>query len=436
MKTKEILKKLQDMSASIMCESDRYSKKDALREFRNMPEVRRVLQLMYDPFTRFNISSSKIEKALAENTLSMIRTPMDIVTLLEDLALGAILRGDEASRVCVQFCLQYPEYNEIFFRIIDKDLSCGIGAKTINEVFPGLIPEFKERVPLAKPYKDNLCNFADERWYASRKMDGVRCLAFLNEDHSVKFLSRNGNELYTLGKLRKDIQKFWGGPWGVILDGELCVVDEDGLESFSGVTSMFRRKDYTIDKPVFKVFDMYCISRFEGDEEYMSSMEPFQYTYDLLQVCTEKLERIQLLPQTLIEDTGHFGELCAHIPPEWEGLILRKDDVTQFRRSANLLKVKKFMDDEYEVIGVEKGRKVIDGRERDTCASLLIKHKDYVVKVGSGLSDKDRLKWYKDPSQIIGKTITVKYFAESRNKSGEISLRFPTLKHVWEGEKE
>ena len=36
-----------------------------------------------------------------------------------------------------------------------------------------------------------------------------------------------------------------------------------------------------------------------------------------------------------------------------------------------------------------------------------------------------------NPNAIIGKTITVQYFEESKNQQGELSLRFPTVKHVF-----
>ena len=40
---------------------------------------------------------------------------------------------------------------------------------------------------------------------------------------------------------------------------------------------------------------------------------------------------------------------------------------------------------------------------------------------------------YKEhPEELIGKTITVQYFEETTDKSGNISLRFPTCKMVYE----
>ena len=63
-------------------------------------------------------------------------------------------------------------------------------------------------------------------------------------------------------------------------------------------------------------------------------------------------------------------------------------------------------------------------------SQVWIEHKGHKVKVGSGFSQEQRLQ-YVDGS-IVGKTITVQYFEETNNDKGGISLRFPTVKHIYE----
>ena len=65
-------------------------------------------------------------------------------------------------------------------------------------------------------------------------------------------------------------------------------------------------------------------------------------------------------------------------------------------------------------------------------AQVFIEHKGHRVAVGSGWSQEQRIKYHKNPKDIIGKTITVQYFEETKNQEGGISLRFPTVKHVYE----
>ena len=55
-----------------------------------------------------------------------------------------------------------------------------------------------------------------------------------------------------------------------------------------------------------------------------------------------------------------------------------------------------------------------------------------VVTWQSAGNQEQRIQYEANPNLIIGKTITVQYFEESKNQQGELSLRFPTVKHVYE----
>jgi DNA ligase-1 len=105
-----------------------------------------------------------------------------------------------------------------------------------------------------------------------------------------------------------------------------------------------------------------------------------------------------------------------------------------------MLKVKKFIDAEYKVVDAVMGpiRFIDNGKEveEEMLSAVTIKHKGYDVSVGSGFSMDFRRAAYKDPSLIVGKTVTVCYFEETTNKQGTISLRFPTVKTIYDGERD
>ena len=88
----------------------------------------------------------------------------------------------------------------------------------------------------------------------------------------------------------------------------------------------------------------------------------------------------------------------------------------------------------WESIDFEDHRVIRDGKEVviPMMAQAYISHKGYEVAVGSGWNQEQRIKYEANPNLIIGKTITVQYFEESKNQQGELSLRFPTVKHVYE----
>jgi DNA ligase-1 len=118
----------------------------------------------------------------------------------------------------------------------------------------------------------------------------------------------------------------------------------------------------------------------------------------------------------------------------WEGLILRRDVPYEGKRTNNMLKFKDMMDQEYEVLDIEVGpfRIVEDNKEVtvEILSAVKIKHKGYDVSVGSGFTIEQRKMFYEDPSKIVGHKITVQYFEESKDKSGNLSLRFPVFKAI------
>ena len=116
--------------------------------------------------------------------------------------------------------------------------------------------------------------------------------------------------------------------------------------------------------------------------------------------------------------------------------MLRKNTFYEAKRTKNLLKVKKFLDAEYIVENVEFNthRFIREGKEVSLPAlsNVWIRHEGYEVAVGSGWTQEQRLYYNEHPEELLGKTITVKYFEETINKDGKKSLRFPVVKCIYD----
>jgi len=144
---------------------------------------------------------------------------------------------------------------------------------------------------------------------------------------------------------------------------------------------------------------------------------------------------LSVLEQQQIKVDDDFNEWSSKAAKNsWEGLIIRADAPYKGKRSKDLLKYKSFYDDEYTVVDVEFGpfRYVKNGAEcEETMLScVMINHKGYTVRVGSGFSIEQRQDFYKNPNKILGKITTIQYFNESENQDGGKSLRFPTFKFL------
>ena len=382
-----------------------------------IPFVHKVLEYTYNPFKQFHVTS----KTCIKNSHLKERHGLDLFEVLDKL-INREVTGHDAIK------LVNGLEDKSIYKIIDKNLDIRAGDKVINKAIPNLIPTFS--VTLAKEY-DGKCDWQNDNWYASRKLDGVRCLAVVNYEGECTLYSRMGKELTTLNKVKEAIEAT--GIINTVFDGEICLIDENGNEDFQGVMKQLRRKDHQIENPAYMIFDMIHKPNFDAQKggpilsERLSSLRSF------LTGRFIKGDILRYTDQFLITDNRHFdkwGQISTD--NNWEGFMLRKDVSYEGKRTKNLLKVKKFYDAEYEVIDfdIDDHEVVRDGKSETIkmLAQVWIEHKGHRVKVGSGWSQEQRLQ-YMDGS-IVGKIITVQYFEETKNDKGGISLRFPTVKVV------
>ena len=389
--------------------------------------IHKVLEATYNPYKQYYVTSKTCKKNSDKCYYdSGDLFPFELLDQLSDRK----FTGHEAIALVNGF-VENTAYGELLYRIIDKNLDIRAGDKVINKAVPGLIPTFS--VALAQEYKGK-CDWNDS-WYASRKLDGVRCLAVTDFEGKCTLYSRMGKELTTLNKVKDAIEAT--NIINTVFDGEICLVDEDGNEDFQGVMKQLRRKDHQIENPVFMIFDMIHKPDFENQKSKEILSERLAKLRGWLNgrnIVNSTLRYCQQYEITGDEHFDKWGQMASD--NKWEGFMVRKDVAYEGKRSKNLQKVKKFYDAEYEVLGfdIDNHEVVRDGKSvsMTMLSQVWIEHKGYLVKVGSGFTQEQRLE-YMDGS-IVGKTITVQYFEETNNQEGGISLRFPTVKII-HGEK-
>ena len=388
------------------------------------PFIHKVLEYTYNPFKQYYVTSKTCEKNNDLVDYNFMNS--DIFELLDSLS-NREFTGHSAIAVIHGFISQHKEYKDLIYNIIDKDLKIRAGDKVINKAVPNLIPTFS--VALAKEY-DGKCDW-DDRWYASRKLDGVRCLAVVNFEGECTLYSRMGKELTTLNRIKESIENT--GIINTVFDGEICLMDENGNEDFQGVMKELRRKDHQIENPIFMIFDMIHKPEFDnqkGDTPLTERLRTLRAWLSGRFIDTTVLRYTEQFQITGDEHFEQWNKMASE--KDWEGFMLRKNVGYEGKRTKNLLKVKKFFDAEYKVIDfdIDDHEVVVNGRSETVpmLSQVWIEHKGHKVKVGSGWTHEQRLQ-YIDGS-IVGKVITVQYFEETKNDKGGISLRFPTVKHV------
>lgn len=411
-----------------------------LLDFDGPRMLRKALVFTYSPYITFGVTGESIRKWMDKDIGSgdLFGIEMSLWDLLESLAVRE-LTGHDALRTIANTIRSLSEdLKETFYNIIDKNLKIRMDAKSINKVLPDLIPIFE--VSLCNVYEErkSKVDFLKEDWFSSRKMDGVRCVVRIDEHGHAQAFSRQGKEFKTLDNLLRELEQYVELR-GMVLDGECCIVDENGDEDFKSIMKEITRKDHTIKHPMYQVFDMMTCEEFDKrstdrwfSDRYLKLTDFFN-TYPELSHC-------KITGQTLINSQEHFEKLYKFaLDKGWEGLVIRKNDKTICKRSDSMLKVKAFRDAEYIVEGIDVGpfRVIKDGLEveEDVMTRAFITHKNNKVSVGSGWSLEQRRYYKEHPEELIGKTITVQYFEETTDKDGNLSLRFPVCKCVYENER-
>jgi len=427
-----MLDRLQEFVERSNSTNSNTDKLDVLRDYSTDQEVLGALRYTYSPFKQYHVTSKNLKKR--SDLVSPIGNQYGSIFTLLDTLNDRIITGHDAIAAVNRFILENRQYEELIYNIIDRNLKTRSTASMINKVVPGLIPGFD--VALAATYDEKTKKKVDldtDDWYLSRKLDGVRCLAFFDNFGTVTFKSRSGKPFDTLGKVAKELEEL--KLYNVVMDGEICIVDENGDEDFQSIIKEIKRKDHTIKNPLFQIFDMISLEDFENK----TSREKLSERLDNLEMVFHHFDPkyTKVLEQDLLTSWDMFeSKMDLAVQSGWEGLMLRKDEKYKGKRSTDILKVKKFYDEEYIVVDVENSpnRVIVDGVEVEEMMlkNVIIEHKGNRVQVGSGFTIDERRNYFENPNKILGKTITVQYFEETTNQNGTHSLRFPVIKAVYQ----
>jgi len=421
------LKQLQKYVDRMRGTTSTKEKEKILAHYEDSNDVRNLVWWVLNPYKTFGITSQQVRKASykVDPTYNPVN---DIETLLRMLS-ERKWTGHFAVAEILGFIEANKEHEALIYQIIDKDIETRANATLVNKIWgKGFVPKFE--VALAKKYDDYSDKiFAMEYdWYQSRKLDGLRCVIVISLEGNARFYSRTGKEFFTLGVLADRIRncKYL---YGSVLDGEVCIMNGD-LEDFKAIHSEYNKKDHTIVNPKYFIFDCLTPEEFENGESdtyLMDRLAPL--TYAVMPENLEILKQHMVTSQEDVDCALIAGNALGH-----EGLILRKNCEYKGKRSADVLKVKSFMDAEFVVKGIQTGfmRFIEDSRdvERETMTKAIINYKGNEVGVGSGWSKEERETFFNHPHSLIGREITVKYKQESFDSDGNVSLQFPTVKTI------
>lgn len=409
----------------IQASNSRLHKQTVLKKYADDSIVMKYLQIAFDPYKVFGISTKKLAKIVPGSGVREVETVLDLFDYLEKHNTGT----DRDISICQEVLSHVNTWDReagaILEQLICKDLSIGCDAKTINKEMPGLIPTFD--VMLANKYFDKPGYMEGKTFAITTKIDGGRIIA-LKENGQVSFFTRAGQKYEGLVDLESEMLRLM--PDNTCLDGEITLLTNpkalSSKDQYKETMKIVRTKDPEKHGIKMLVFDWMPAEDFKRQQCDM----PYKYRRVVVNNLFDELDLryFELLPLLYVgEDTSKITEILEEEVANGEEGIMINDynALYEFKRTNNLLKVKKMQTMDLEVIGFEEG----EGRLAGTLGAALVRYKNgNVVKVGSGFSDDMRKTVWSLRESYIGKIMEIQYFEETTNADGGESLRFPIFK--------
>lgn len=410
-------------------ESSTNNKISILKQNKDNTTLQKTLKYTYDDNLQYGFSENKLRKLLddfTETTCTSIYK--DGFEMLDELSKSNI-NDKLREKVLFFISLKDKVEQELWISILTKDLKCNISTKTINKAIPKLIPEFN----IQQAYPINKYPFKKKEWFTlEEKLNGINC-SYVNG----VMLSRQGKELSNLSHLTKELEQLSFKNY--YFNGELVRHNEGELtngENFRETTSIVNSDAEDKTNIDLIVFDLLPIEEFYEGQSKLKYKDRLQLLRQLEQEAKDKGLTHLYIPKVYYEGDDNtvidkYLEIATN--EDKEGLMCIKNGVWKNKRHSNILKVKKFMSADVEIIGYEEGTNKYEGM----LGSFIVDYKDNRVNVGSGYDDNQRKEFWKHKEEYIGRILEVKFKEESKDKkTGLISLQFPIFICIRETGKE
>lgn len=366
-----------------------------------------LIKFLLNDFKVTYLSKSKINKDVAdkvghENIFSF----SDYLDFLNSLVNGT----DYSIKTVNYYAVASTGDSQFIKDIATKSIRLGIKAKTYNKVAKELgtelIPEFN--IQLGTSIDNLKDNYVFKDMYVTEKLDGVRCIAVI-KNRDVTLFARSGRVIEGLTDIESVLRANFNN---VTLDGELLYNDQMNLaeDTFRKTMEIIGSKGNKKDI-IYNVFDVINDKKYKYRRSMLETLIPetdFTHKIPLL-YHGDDIDKVFKIRDEMIEDGS-------------EGVMINIGNAFyQKKRTKDLIKLKQVNDSDGLVKAIYEG----EGKYKNKLGAIDITYKDSIVRIGSGFTDEERVKYWNNPELLIGKVGTYKFTTVSHNeKDDTINLRF------------
>lgn len=250
--------------------------------------------------------------------------------------------------------------------------------------------------------------------FVQPKLDGCRCIIYLDQNNQIKYQSRTGSFFESLHHLNIELMNLFKLNSKLKFDGELYT-DELPFEILTGLIKTKKSfENENIKKIKYHIYDI--INENDYEKRWNEMNELF---------ATNHFNMIQLVKTFEINHEKEIYEYHEKfVKDNYEGIMIRnkKGIYEEKYRSYHLQKYKTFQETEYEIVDFKKG----SGRE-EGCIIWICKNQNnipFAVRPKGTIEYRKEL--YANGKNYIGKKLTVIFQELSENNIP----RFPVGKDI------
>ncbi len=426
------MKAIHDLIVQLQQTKGSNAKKALLEENKDMPNLTDYLKAVYEPTVSYYLTKVNVIHMLGQPVTA--KEWIDFKVMLDQLSNRTISGFNAQNMVNMFASTSTKDIVSLLTWLIQRDIKAGVGASTINKVFPNLIT----MVPYRRCVLPKDSSIADWPWgqpdfhaYSQLKADGS--YANLNiTTRSVELTTRNGN-VYPACSPLSDLKCFGSGllvkaldfdpskyALGIQVQGEL-VVYKDGVllerQVGNGILNSIQQtgedpgNNYKVQ---FIVWDLIPLveakTKGTGSGKYG---ETFMYLSRFLNAAKLSFGNTYSNAITLIETriVSTYEEAMVHFIEKTtagcEGTIIKHKDAVWIDGDDKLqVKGKIEFVVDLRIVGFNAGD--ADGKHANTFGSLLCQSEDGLLEVGvTGIPDEKRKEIHENRDQYLGKIVAV-----------------------------
>lgn len=363
---------------------------DKIQVLKKYPELKQVLLYAYGPSRKYYMTASDTYdyNSIPDEPLKMGH----YYDILDKLSARTLSGGAAVAELSYIIRNLPPVDAEVFKRILNKDLRCGINLSTIEAAWPGLIPKMKPSCMLLKTYKPEKVKFP---CLVAVKKDGVRG-RWLGD----RMVTRQGKEIKGIDHITDELKKYT-----MEFDGELCV---EGC-NFDKTSGRIRSND-PVPNAVYWIFDSPSLDVVVDDRCV------------ILEGLIKSTMYVKFIEHKAIFDSYELDTFYeSSVEDGEEGIVIYDpDSLYEDKRSYDWMRMVPINTADCPVVGFFEGK----GKHTKRLGGLIVDFEGHEVKVGTGFSDEQREIIWSDKENFIGTAVEVEY--KEKTKAG--SLRQPRFK--------